>query len=162
MNMTWRWWIEISFRKAMEHSREELWRIINYILRCFLSFVNITTVREHERNTCQKLLTCEYIQVSVLGLILGELRILHGVVPGFGLYELVFFTETDVPVDVKTRDMLNELLDGHGGPLAVLLAVFPFLKSGNIPRRIIQKIVGSVEAFPKNRSREKKHTHTHV
>lgn len=122
------------------------------ILRCFLSFVNITTAHERERDTRQRLLTCEYIQVSVLGLILGELRILHGVVPGFGLYELIFFTETDVPVDVKTRDMLNKLLDGHGGPLAVLLTVFPFLKSGNISRRIIQIIVGSVEAFPKDRS----------
>lgn len=112
--------------------------------------------------TRQRLLTREYIQVSVLGLILSELGILHGVVPSFGLYELVFFTETNVPVGVKTRDMLNKLLDGHGGPLAVLLAVFPLLKSGNIPRRIIQIIVGSVEAFPKDRSRKKTHTYTRL
>ncbi|KYN28675.1 hypothetical protein ALC57_01928 [Trachymyrmex cornetzi] len=52
---------------------------------------------------------------------------------------------------MKARDMLNELLDGYGGSLTVLLAVLPFLKSGNIPRRVIQVVVGSVEAFPKDR-----------
>jgi len=54
---------------------------------------------------------------------------------------------------MKTRDMLNELLDGHGGSLTVLLAVLPFLKSGNISRWVIQVVVGSVEAFPKDRSK---------
>jgi len=110
---------------------------------------------DSRRAICQRLLTCEYIQVSVLGLILGELRILHGVVAAFGLYQLVLLAETYVPVGVKTRDMLNELLDGDGGPLAVLLAILPFLKSRNITRRIIQIVVGSVEAFPKDRSVER-------
>lgn len=32
------------------------------------------------------LLTREYIQVSVLGLILSELRILHGIIAGLRLY----------------------------------------------------------------------------
>lgn len=75
----------------------------------------------------QWLLTREYIQVSVLGLILSELRILHGIIASLGLYQLVFLAETDVTVGVKARHVLNELLDGHGGPLAVLLAVLPFL-----------------------------------
>lgn len=96
-------------------------------------------------------LTREYVQVSVLGLILGELGILHRVITGFRLYQLVLLAETDIPVGVEARHVLNELLDGHGGPLAVLLAVFPFLKSGNVSRRIIQVVVGSVEAFPENR-----------
>lgn len=96
-------------------------------------------------------LTCEYVQVSVLGLILGELGILHRVITGLGLYQLVLLTETDVPVGMEARDMLNELLDGHGGPLAVLLAVFPFLKSGNVSRWVIQVVVSSVKAFSENR-----------
>jgi len=57
---------------------------------------------------------------------------------------------------MKACDMLNELLDGHGGPLAVLLTVLPFLKGRNIPRRIIQVVVGSVEAFPKDWSKDNK------
>ncbi|KYN00445.1 hypothetical protein ALC62_08749, partial [Cyphomyrmex costatus] len=52
---------------------------------------------------------------------------------------------------VKARNMLNELLYGYSSPLAVLFAVLPFLKSGNIPRWVIQVIIGSVEAFPKDR-----------
>lgn len=106
----------------------------------------------YEQAIRQWLLTREYIQVSVLGLILSELGILHGVIAGLGLYQLVFFAEADVAVGMKARDMLNELLNGHGGPLAVLLAVLPFLKSGNISRRVVQVVVGSVEAFPKDRS----------
>lgn len=95
-------------------------------------------------------LTCEYVQISVLGLILSKLGILHRVITGFGLYQLVFLAETDVPVGVKTRDVLNELLDGHGGPLAVLFAVLPFLKSRNVSWRIIQVVVSSVKAFPED------------
>lgn len=120
------------------------------ILRYFLSFVNITTA--HGRHV-KWLLTREYIQVSVLGLILSELGILHGIIAGLGLYQLVFFAETDVTVGMKARDVLNELLNGHGGSLAVLLAVLPFLKSGNISWRVIQVVIGSMEAFPKDRSR---------
>ncbi|KAL0115422.1 hypothetical protein PUN28_010738 [Cardiocondyla obscurior] len=105
--------------------------VTGFILRYFLSFVNTTTVHEPAERS-QWLLTREYIQVSVLGLILSELGILHG-----------------------ARHVLNELLNSYGGPLAVLLAVLPFLKSGNVPWRIIQVVVGSVEAFPKDRSAQR-------
>lgn len=98
------------------------------------------------------LLTREYVQISVLGLILSELGILYGIIASFRLYELVLLAETDVPVGVKTRDMLNKLLDGHRRPLAVLLAVLPFLERRNVSRRIIQIVVRGVEAFPENRS----------
>lgn len=122
--------------------------VIVAILRCLLSFCKYCD----SAGDTSMLLTREYVQVSVLGLILGELGILHGIIAGLGLYELVFFAEANVPVGMETGDMLNELLDGHGGPLAVLLAVLPFLKSRNVTRRIIQIVVGGVETFPKNRS----------